>query len=358
MMCKELVPLIVLFMGLYGVWFNRKKILELSITNPKGLLRDPSIVSSLLTIAAGAAWYIEAERIIASFYTYTTQTYNPFSNWFYLGGSLEGIIYTAITNPFYVLQIAVTPFWSKVTYFFLLLGPLAFLSLLNLPILLISLPWFAPSMLSFLPAHYTAIGFQYPAFLIPFIFVSAVYGVKTITPAVRTSALQAFSKNPVTNRIMKNERVRKKIFRVANKPLPVVLILLLALGVYCTWDYSPLYAAPQVTFHDQALQLVIYTIPPWSSVATQDDIFPHLSHDLLAYPVYHPELSYDYILVDNTSVYYYLTPSALYGASIPPPAYSSVVPSLIENGTYGVVISINGIMLLKNGYHGSPLVNL
>ena len=356
MMCKEIVPLIVVFMGLYGIWTNRRKIWELLTSNLKGLLMNRSIVSSLITICVGAAWYIAAGRVIASLSA--KATYNPFTTWFYLGGSMLDIMISMVVRPLYALQIAFTPFWGKVLYLLVLFGPLAFMSFLNPPSLLISLPWLAPSILSLLPNHYQPVGTQYPALLIPFIFVSAIYGVKTIIPAVKKLVLM-FSVRFGASRIMKSKYAQNKMDIVISRPIEAVLVLLLVCGVTFSIIWSPLGTFPGVTFHDKALEMVVYTIPPYSSVATQNEIFPHLSHNLKAYPVYHPILEYDYILVDKTSIFYYLPP--LYGqyrSPVPPLAYSSVVPELIENGTYGVLISVNGIMLLKRGYAGPPLVNL
>ncbi|MFB0562643.1 MAG: DUF2079 domain-containing protein [Candidatus Lokiarchaeia archaeon] len=361
MMCKEIIPLIIVFMGIYGIWINRKKILKRPIPNLKELLTDKSIISSLLTIGAGSVWFILAGRIINSFRVSNYNLFspfNPFSSWFYLGWSVWDILLSFIIRPLYVLQIAFTPFYSKVFYLIVLFGPLAFLSLLNLPSLLISLPWFAPAMLSLNPNYFQPVGNQYPALLIPFIFISAVYGTKTIIPVLRNLARED-TENSIKSRIMKNKYIRKKVSFVANRPLGVMFILLLFCGVIFFIGWSPLGTFPKATFHDQALEMVVYTIPPYSTVATQNEIFPHMSHNLNAYPVYHPLIEYDYILVDITSIYYYLPPIfGQYGSPVTPVAYSSVVPELIDNGTYGVVISINGIMLLKRGYTGPTLINL
>ncbi|MBS7251876.1 MAG: DUF2079 domain-containing protein, partial [Candidatus Freyarchaeota archaeon] len=356
MMCKEIIPLIIVFMGIYGLWINRKKILALSILNVKQLLMDKGIISSILTVIAGSAWYIQAGRIISSL---RGGAYNPFNTWFYLGGNIQDIFLSFITKPLYILQIAFTPFYSKIFYLLVLFGPLAFLSFLNLPSLLISIPWLAPSMLSLLPNHYQPVGFQYPALLIPFIFISAIYGTKTVILMIENPRLQAFLKNPITGRTIKNRYTPGKVLQSINKPLDSILILLLVCSITFFLILSPIGTFPNVTFHDKALEMVVNTIPPHSSVATQNEIFPHLSHNLNAYPVYHPIFEYEYILVDKTSIYYYLPPIyGKYSSPVLPVAFSLVVPELIDNGTYGVLISIDGIMLLKRGYTGQPIINL
>lgn len=355
MMCKEIVALIIVFIGIYGIWINRNKILQISVLSLKGLLTDKSIVASLLTIAAGTVWYIQAGRIISSL---SASSYNPFKTWFYLGGSITDILISVLTRPLYILQLAFTPFYSKVFYLVVLLGPLAFLSLLNPPSLLISLPWLAPSLLSLNPNHYLPVGTQYPALLIPFIFVSAVYGAKTLTQWLGKLATNMLSKNSKAAKIVKKKYVRNKLLYIANRPLAATITLLLICSITFFLSCSPLGGPPQVTFHDQVLEMVIYTIPLYSTVATQNEIFPHMSHNLNAYPVYHPIFEYDYILVDKTSITYYLPPIfGQYGSPIPPVAFSLVVPELVKNGSYGILISINGIMLLKRGYTGTPLIN-
>jgi uncharacterized membrane protein len=354
LMCKETVSLIVFFMGLYGLWINRKKILTYSVFAPKELVRDKGIAYSILTLVVSALWYIMASKIIGM-YSLVGQTY--YFQWGYLGVGLFNVITNIIFNPLYALQLAFTPFSAKTFYLLVLLAPLAFLSILNPPSLLIATPWLTASMLSLLPNYYQPVGTQYPALIIPFIFISAIYGAKATEPIIQTITRKAFT-GRFAGRILRERRIRRLTIGVSKKPLTVTFMILLILGVSCGIAWTALRLNNGMTPHDEILNTVVNLIPPYSLVATQNDIFPHLSHDLNAYPVYYPGVEYEYILVDQTTVWYYVTPYNYGESPTPPVSFSSVVPNLLESKQYGLVVGIDGILLLLKGYNGPPLINV
>ncbi|MBS7251878.1 MAG: DUF2079 domain-containing protein [Candidatus Freyarchaeota archaeon] len=356
MMCKETVTLIVFFMGLYGLWINRRKILAYSVLAPKELVRDGGIVFSILTLGMSALWYLLASKIIES-YSVTGQAYYFF--WGYLGVGLLGIIRNIILNPFYALQLAFTPFQAKTFYLLVLFAPLAFLSFMNPPSLLIATPWLTASMLSLIPNYYLPVGTQYPALIIPFIFASAIYGAKNIESIIKTLT-QKITKNRFTKSVLLNNRRRLllKTITLPKNSLKITFIMLLIVGLSCGVAWTPLRLAKEITPHDRILESVVRLIPPYFLVSTQNDIFPHLSHNLNAYPVYYPEIEFEYILVDTTTVWYYVEPLNYGNWPNPPKSFSSVVPKLLESKEYGLIVAIDGIMLLKRGYNGTPLLNI
>jgi uncharacterized membrane protein len=295
-----------------------------------------------------------ASKIIES-YGFIGQTF--YFSWGYLGVGLLGVIKNVVMNPFYALQLAFTPFSAKTFYLLVLFAPLAFLSFLNPPSLLVATPWLTASMLSLLPNYYLPIGTQYPALIIPFIFISAIYGAKATEPILRAIIRKAFT-GRFTGRILRERRrIRLLAVGVSKKPLVVTLVILLIIGSSCGIYWTALRLNKGMTTHDRILDTVVNLIPPWSSVATQNDIFPHLSHNLNAYPVYYPGVEYDYILVDTTTVWYYVEPYNYGDSPKPPVSFSSVVPNLLESKKYGTVVAIDGILLLLNGYNGPPLIN-
>jgi uncharacterized membrane protein len=354
MMCKETVTLIVFFMGLYGLWVNRRKILTYLILAPKELARDGGIIFSITTLGTSALWYVMASKIIES-YSLTGQSY--YFLWGYLGVGLLGIIRNIVLNPLYALQLAFTPFQAKTFYLLVLFAPLAFLSFLNPPSLLIATPWLTASMLSLIPNYYLPIGTQYPALIIPFIFASAIYGAKNTESVIKT-VTQKIIKSRFAERILiKKRRLVLPTFTISKKPIKITLIVLLILGLSCGIAWTPLRLAKEVTLHDRILESVVQLVPPYSLVSTQNDIFPHLSHNLNAYPVYYPEIEFEYILVDTTTVWYYIEPFNYANWPNPPKSFSSIVPKLLESKEYGLIIAIDGIILLKKGYNGPPLLN-
>ena len=354
MMCKETVSLIVFFMGLYGLWVNRRRIADLVFT-PKELLMDGSVLSSLFTLCVSVLWYVVASKIIAM-YSLTAQTYYLW--WGYLGVGLLEMIIHIVLNPLYALQLALTPFPAKMFYLLVLFAPVAFLSFLNPPSLLIATPWLVASLLSLFPNYYLPVGTQYPALIIPFVFISAIYGAKATVHLSRT-LIQKASKSKLTRKIFgKGKRLRTITLEVYKRPLTVTLVILLVVGLSCGVAWTPLRLAKEISPHNRILETVVKLVPPYSLVSTQNDIFPHLSHNLNAYPVYYPDFEYDYILVDTTTIWYYVTPYNYGNWPKPPVSFNSVVPELLQSKKYGLVIAIDGIMLLSKGYTGPPLVNI
>nr|MDO8083029.1 DUF2079 domain-containing protein [Candidatus Freyarchaeota archaeon] len=356
---KELIALIVAFMGLYGFWVNRRKIISCLRSSPRTLLTDKAVVVSTLTILLGIGWYILAGKVIAMYNIF--YGFQEFAWWTYLGlgVGLPGILISVITRPLYVWQIMfIIPFSAvnKAFYLFVLLGPLAFLSLLNPMSLLISTPWLFASLLSPLYNHYVPVGTQYPALLMPFIFISAIYGAKALQPAVRRM-FSYLDKEKPNSRL--HERIMLKTVRkFVEKPILVILIILITTSVLFFVAYTPINSAPRFTAHNQVLEAVAQTIPPGTLVATQNDIFPHLSHNLLAFSTYYKEIPFEFILVDTLSPWYYAPPFKMSDVPLTSVSFSSAVPDLISSGEYGIVISINGIMLLAWGYSGPPLIQI
>lgn len=356
--CKEIISPIVIFMGLYGFWINRKKIINYLRSNPKELLTDRLVIVSTLTIFLGIAWNILAGRVIAM--------YNPFYGyyqyiwWAYLGLGFDfpSILLSIVTHPLYALWLMITPLSAKAWYLFVILGPLGFLSLLNPISLLISAPWLFASLLSPLANHYTPVGLQYPALLVPFVFISAIYGAKTLQPAVRRFFSSLDKEEP--NRLLNNRVMHKIVKKFVEKPILLILIILIATSLVFFYSLKPMNSvtSPNVTLRDQVLDSIAQSIPPYTLVATQPEIFPHLCQNPYAYAMYIKEIPFEYILVDNSSAGYYIPLGGALDVPVTIESFSSVVPNLISSGEYGVLISINGIMLLQRGYTGQPLIQI
>ncbi|MEM3586888.1 MAG: DUF2079 domain-containing protein, partial [Candidatus Jordarchaeaceae archaeon] len=148
----------------------------------------------------------------------------------------------------------------------------------------------------------------------------------------------------------------KILTKAINNHLKIILVILLILSIYFCINLSPLNQKPNVTTHDQILDSVVKIIPPYATVATQNDIFPRFSHNLLAFAFW-PNFEVDYVLVDSTSIWYYLAiPKSIFSGESPP--YSKIVPELLNSGRYGLYLSVNGISLLIKNYTGPPLIQI
>jgi uncharacterized membrane protein len=346
----EFVPFIVIFFGLYGLWIGWKEFKHSDeACGYKSLFFNRTVVCSVLTIFLGVFWYMMARTVI--FYFNPTVLPNP--NWMQLGDPLynpSGLLWNVVSNPLRTAQLILSSAGQKIAYSFGILAPVGFTSLLDLPVLLIGAPWFLAAFLSNYPPYYTAVGYQYVAFVIPFIFISAVRGVKkfsVIRNTFRTSKLklmQLFSSV---------EKINKKLLLFF-----YLFILVVSYGLTSQPYINSLIGrlSTQSQQHLIALNKILELIPSNASVMTQNDIFPHVSERMYAYAMWEWNTSIagnmsatdfflrnapvDYILIDTTSPWYQDN-------------IEEFTSKLIENGSFGVLNSADYIWLLKKGNTGT-----
>jgi len=323
MMCKENVPLVVMFMGFYWYWQGRKG--DVGGLQWKGFPREREVIYPLCLAVFALIWLLVAVFVLIPHF-------NPHGDFMYFG-RYQMLFHSIIFDT-----------GGKALYLFYLLAPLAFTSLLH-PSMLIGLPILAQNLLPIYNYMY-AIGKQYPSLLIPWIFIASVYGVRWLSMVGGKSV----------------QTVRAKIVYV-----------LAASAVIAAWAISPSPVAldrhmPRLTQHHAVLEQAISLIPEDASVFTQNDIFPHLCHREHAYCVLNPvridffqycwipvnegrlctwshDGRYDYVLSDSKS---------------------ETELSLFERGNdaslqrlrsdYGLYARGDGVYLFKLGYEGDPLV--
>jgi hypothetical protein len=199
--------------------------------------------------------------------------------------------------------------------------------------LLLVLPWIGAASLTTWSAYYS-IYFQYSAFVIPFLFISTVYGIRNLSGSSSKVA---------------NDFARK--FAVG------VLVCTLLLGSYLSilspinpWNgnqYNPFASDwwPTITEHDRFLDEAISLIPPNCSVLTQNEILPHLCDRLGVFEyVTNTSPRPDFVLLDPSLKSY---PNSFIG---PFPGATTVAANLMREGAYGLYASVDGILLYKRAY--------
>ncbi len=338
LMVIEIVPLIVVFFGLYGLWINRKKLSHISDAfYLKRLSASKSMICSIVTIALGVAWFVLAKTVISA----VNPAAQPNLNWASFGDpvhDLPGLLFNVLTNPIKTINTIVTPVEPKAIFLFGLFAPLAFLSFLSPPSLLIGAPWFIIAFLSNYSTYYYALAHQYVAFVAPFIFISAIYGFKRL--GVITNYLVSSGRfQSVFSKITK--------FQYGKAMLIICLFFVIASSYIVILDIHA--SLPVVTKHDEALEVFVSLIPSNASVLTQNDLLPHVSRRLY---VYAPscnstgnlpaDITFEYIFVDVTSGWY---TSSL----------DNLVSNVILEGSFGIQYASDGILLLKKGYIGETI---
>ncbi|MCW4013825.1 MAG: DUF2079 domain-containing protein [Candidatus Bathyarchaeota archaeon] len=181
---------------------------------------------------------------------------------------LEIPIY-ALTHPVKVFQALNFEWYNKIGYLLCLFTPYL-LAASQLPLYLLpTAPWFAISLLSNYPPYYR-IGFQYSAYVIPFIYTGFITG---------------------TNQLL-NEKNIKDI----QKTIKIITILSIITGISLsplsplTWGMhlSPAYEKPVETTRTTRINQIIDMVPPTASILTQDNLFPHFSNRQEAYVMIPP----------------------------------------------------------------------
>jgi uncharacterized membrane protein len=346
LMCEEHVAFIVAFIGLFGVLQYRKHLAE---ELKKKNFKDTLFLVSFSTIALAVLWYIVVVLVRGTLFPVNPAfvfTSNAASNWSILGAQ------NPIMIPLYLFRYPANAAAAlsydiplKVSYLIVLFGPLAFMSFFKLRYLLPTVPWFVLALFSNYQPYYTIL-VQYPAYVIAFIFIAAIYAPTTI---------YAVGSNGGNN------------VRALEKRLAILLAFSLAAFLFVS-PLSPTVAnlypgsgISPVSQQDNLVHQLLAYIPGNASVLTDNELFPQVSSRSNAYVI--PTIpsmwnvnasevenftnaileKVDYLIVDTKT----------------DPLASSVVFSLMnENSTFNVLASANGVVLFKRNYSGRATILL
>lgn len=351
LMVNEFVPFIVVFFGIYGVWVNRKEFKQMFKVGIKKTFANKRILCSITTIILGIAWFILAIKVIF----YFNPSPRPHPNWQKFGDpihDLPGTIINMLFNPLLTIETAFSPLHEKMMYIIWLFAPLLFLSFFDPPSLLIGSPWFAASLLGSWHAYYKAVGYQYVAYVIPFIFISAFYGAQRFILTINKIIVKVKGEAQTSAHVMRNIGVTMILLNILL--LGMIFINIILFNIFLANPESSLHV-PQVTRRVDALREVIKLIPPNASLLTQNDLVPHVCRRFNVYVGSNPVgnysgVSFDYILVDTYSKWYEGGAEFMY---LPLPTV--VKDFATGKDSFKVVSAIDGIWLLKRGYTGSPV---
>jgi uncharacterized membrane protein len=308
--CQENIPLVLIFFAIYAAIQKRSK----------RWIFIPFII--------GIIYFYLAIFILMPFFGKNTIQF--FKLYSHLGNSFLEIIKNIILHPIAVFRFMFTA--EKLLYLRALFGPLSFLSLLSPINLIPSIPLFMQHLLSLNRAE-TTIYYHYQAELIPFIFISAIYGFRRL----------------LTFRIVKNNY---KFFQI--------IILFFAVVYVCTLGPYPwllmnisMYKKDQ---QDLQKDRLISLIPKGASVLATFEFQPKLSNRKELYSFHHvyngyytlsdrryvvPE-SIDYILMDANDT---LTFGSFHRIG-----NDKNIRALIENENYGVLEKIDNLILFKRNF--------
>ncbi len=324
--------------------------------NPRNVLSAPFLLP-LLLIFLSLLWFYLATFVIVP--AHASQVYNSeqsvyFERYGALGDSPLDIAKSFVTQPQLVWQIATEP--ARLAYLWGLIAPFGLLSLLAPEILLLALPLLLANLLSAYPAQYYG-DFHYSAPLVPYIAVSAVYGLARLWRwlgrwTVGTSA-------NYQHMAAANSGVMALVSLVTNArtALRPLIALLLTLWLL-TWSviayldagrgpwaarYDPVNDTAEAYAHQRLLPYFLAQVPADAAVTATAAVHPHLSlrRYIYQFPLGLPELATagmaDWALVDVTT-----------NTDMAPGDLKSDVDALLA-GEWGVVDGADGFLLLHRG---------
>lgn len=330
----EFAPILVLVLSVY--LFAKMAFHRSQLSRPAILKR----ISVLLGLAvASVAWFFVAFQVMYSV--------NPLKsvglpgNWDIWGRSMSEVVLNVIKNPIMALSLMANPI-DKVYYVFSALTPMFFLPLLAPIEFFLAAPWLLAALLSEYSPYYQYY-YQYFGLIAGQLFIAAIYGARNVLkPPSVTLNMRTIS------------GIEKKL---------VLLVVLLSLA--SSLAISPLGLPSlstrriELNSHVQMLHDVLSLVPPDASVATQNDILPHLAQrekiSIFGWPKQSTvdSIDVDFILVDISSPHFFYGPSATFLS--PSQALSALVTSTSMSKEYGVMVFEDRILLLKKDYNGTTV---
>ena len=247
---EQVFYLILAFVGFLAIKYYLNK--------TEGKYRQQLLLMILILLSA-VGWYFASGQVI-NYYNPEIPAHLKAGQHFAVLGAKDpaDIPLYVILNPGSALRALVFQWYDKFVYLLSHLTPYLILISQGISLLIPTVPWFAISLLSNYPPYYR-IGFQYSAYIIPFIFNSFIIGLGN-----EFDSSLSFSKN----RKLKIMTLLVIITSLALSPLSP-----LTKGFYL----SPAYQKPDLGIRNQRIQEVIALVPENASVLTQDNLFPHLS---------------------------------------------------------------------------------
>lgn len=338
LMVLEQAAYIIIFMGIYELWRLRRSILEVVRSRKKDL---KALLIPIFTVSVGLAWLVLAQSVIRSINPAPPPELKATQNFAILGvDETANILFFSLRNPSRALAALSFDFYQKFAFLMLTFAPVLLLPLLSPTVLIATIPWLGTALVSNYPPYYQ-LGFQYPALLIPFVFASAVFGLKKLLDQNLT-----FSKT--AKRIVILLLVSSTLFCVAMSPLSPLIQ-----GNYP----SPAYMKPIVTDHPRILSQIIGLVPQNESILTQDSIFPHVSNRLDAYVIM-PRIREEtpmWRTAFNTAMSQNAT-YVLVDLELDPFVGSLILSNVTESKEYGLYAAAYKILLFRRFYTGDPVV--
>ncbi len=261
MACKEDMPLVVAMLGLYA-----------------GLAQRRWSFGGL-TVGLSLLWFFAAVFLIQP--RFASEGNIQLDRYAWLGSGPLEMLVNAVTQPGLVLE----HLWHQVNlpaYLFDLFLPTAFLALFSPLTLIPMLPPLAVNLLSDNPFTWRLEDFHYGAPLAPFLFISAIYGVRRLVRwGSREQGVENREQEDDGRILARQKKSDTSVFRAFAFQGLAFLVLICSLIYHYYRGYTPLarpFEWPLVTAHHEKLDQVLAAVPAEAPLFAQPTLAPHLTH--------------------------------------------------------------------------------
>ncbi len=246
LMTHEASVPVIAFIAVYGMLYHTPK-------SRNGFL------ASVIIVVTCIPYFFFAQNMRVLFgWTGSPSLWNE---WKLLGATSSAAVpFRIFLNPAGALASLMFDGASKLIYLIMLLLPVLFLPIFSVKAMTPAIPYLLISLFSSYPLYYSLEG-HYPAFVVPFIFISFIQGIGWIRR-------KRYPSLPV-----------QKLIKIAISVALILLIVLLSLS-FLKFEIASISERHNAIIHD-----MISNIPQNGSVLTQSNIFPHLSNRLDAYTI-------------------------------------------------------------------------
>lgn len=262
------------------------------------------------------------------------------NHWSHFGSnSFFGLIFAILKNPIDTLRYISSA--ENLKYIIKIFAPVGFSSFFSPSTILLAFPTFAINLLSdWAPAK--SIDTQYTATIIPFVFISAIYGSKNVLHFIQGHF---------------NKRASgKNSLKFLVYILPSIILFLTAFSfIFKSNIFSAV--TQKTSLRTRIIEEAIQKIPPESSLSADIYLGTHAAMRLKLYSFPDHFDDADYVLYNFYSKVVRLTSPGGY-------SFPSVLPlnrysyAILKNQNYGLIYFKNGITVFKKGANYQKGLNI
>jgi len=318
----DVAAFIVFFMGFYGLIRYPKSLFYLIRRKKIEKEKYKAIIASLIVLISAVFLLIVAIKIITLFgpLPLSSSGVGMFSK---LGGNYIEIVANAMFQPWRLIDSFLYDGIYKLAYLSSFFLSVSFLAGYSPKELILCIPWIGVTLLTTVNTLYQP-GYQFGAFIIPFIFYASTHGIRNI---------QRYTKDKLLV-----YRKMKHAFAI----LFAMVFFVSPLSPVCYYfSRSAAFSGyPIPTRHTMLLTEAVGLIPKNASVLAQNHIFPHVSSRMTAYVWVPLNVTVDYAIADSIQHDYF-------SAHAKNESFKQQFEALKNSGEYQVIFDEDNITVIK-----------